>query len=193
MFLTHAEGAPTDAPAPAGTPSTPALSSPEAVVYRGDMAIDADGSPRAYHPTDDDKALDYRANGYPWAIVKVREKPYIQKKGDPAPGFYVSTTSLHDPEKALTDPARYVNAETVPYLAIAPRLRDDEGVSLGDLAAAVDLQTGQTAYAIVADIGNDDTVGEGSIALAKDLGLDFTPKKGGTPVDILYIVFPGNR
>ena len=42
----------------------------------------------------------------------------MQGPGDPAPGYYVSTTSLHDANLPVTDPRRYVDSEQVPYLAL---------------------------------------------------------------------------
>src|ERR1700735_3704314 len=56
--------------------------SDNAFFYKAGMAIDADGSPRAYNK-DDSKALDYLSNGGKpgdwWAVVTVNDKPYVQK------------------------------------------------------------------------------------------------------------------
>jgi len=47
--------------------------------------------------------------------------------------------------------------------------------------------------AIVADLGPKDKIGEGSLELARRLGIDSDPKNGGrSEDDILYIAFPGS-
>ena len=79
------------------------LSPGTAFFYIGGMAIDADGAPTAYHPNGT-SGLDALGNaGRPgnwWALVTdtgtSAGTPVIQGAADPAPGFYVSTTSLHD-------------------------------------------------------------------------------------------------
>ena len=57
----------------------------------------------------------------------------------------------------------------------------------------VNLENGKTAAAIVADESAPNVrVGEGSMALAKALGVDSDPRVGGKDHDIAYIVFPGS-
>jgi hypothetical protein len=172
-----------------------------AFFYQGGLAIDADGSPNAYHP--EDKGLDFLANaGKPgnwWGIAtedgKSSGKPVVQGPGDPAPGYYVSTTSLEDQTKPVTSPARYVDSGKVPYVVLPPQLtapKTPGGARLGDFAAVVNTRTGQVAYALVADKGPKDKLGEGSIALAEALGIASSPKKGGTGKGVAYVVFPGS-
>src|SRR5215813_4710488 len=169
------------------------LSNKSGLFFRADFEVDADGSPRAYHPTNDGLALDYKKNGYPWAIVFVsRSRPYIQGPTDPAPGFYVSKTSLEDKTKNETDPTRYVNAEKVPYIVLPAGAMRAGNVKLGDLAAVINRRNGKSAYAIFADIGPRTKLGEGSIALAKALDINKTPKRGGPAADVIYVVFPGS-
>jgi hypothetical protein len=62
------------------------------------------------------------------------------------------------------------------------------GVRLGDVAAV--RYEGKTAFAIWGDEGPDDQVGEGSIALARALGIDPDPVRGGTDDGVEYTVFP---
>jgi|SRR5262245_28894100 len=169
------------------------LSNKSGLFFRADLEVDADGSPRAYHPTNDRLALDFKANGYPWAIVFVRRRqPYIQGPADPAPGFYVSKTSLEDKTKRETDPTRYVNAEDIPYIVLPPGAMRTGNVKLGDLAAVINRRNGKSAHAIFADIGPRTKLGEGSIALAKALEINKTPKRGGPAADVIYVVFPGS-
>jgi hypothetical protein len=77
---------------------------PSAYTYQtSQVALDADGSSRAYNPTD--TGLDANANaGFPnkgWRSVLAvdpqdHSKPFVQPSG-PTQGFFVSKTSLIDP------------------------------------------------------------------------------------------------
>jgi hypothetical protein len=167
--------------------------------FKAGLAIDADGSPNAYGPHG--KVLDALANaGYPgnwWALVTDNGKPtgtpILQRQTDPSPGLYVSTTALADPSLPSANPKRYVDSETVPYIVLpghrqaqlSPKLR------LGDIALVANGKNGAFAYAIYADIGPQDQIGEGSIALAEALGVGSDPKRGNGASDIIYVVFPG--
>ena len=180
----------------------PVYDVPEMKVYMitAGMMIDADGSPKAYHK-ENHKALDYLANaGKPgnwWAIVTDNKKrtgqPVIQSATDPAPGYYISMTSLQDGAKAYTDPLRYVNSEAIPYIAIPPSFATD--FKLGDIALVINTKNNKSAYAIVADIGPGNAFGEASIYLAGLLGIKNNPKNGGAASGIKYILIKnsGNR
>ena len=172
-----------------------------AFFYQGGLAIDADGAPNAYHP--EDKGLDYLANaGKPgnwWAIVtedgKASGQPVVQGGDAPFPGYYVSTTALEDTAKPVKSPARYVDSSKVPYVVLPPQLlssKTEGSARLGDFAAVVNTRSGKVAYALVADRGPKDKLGEGSIALAEALGIASSPKKGGTASGVAYVVFPGS-
>lgn len=160
------------------------------IFFRGDLAVDADGAPKAYHPTNNRIALDFKANGYPWAIVRVGGRDYIQTSSDPAPGYYVSQTSLEDRTKREIDPTRYVDADEIPYIVLPPAAMRAGGVRLGDYAVVINKKNGKSSNAIFADIGPRTKLGEGSIALARALGVNKTPKFGGPSADLVYIVFP---
>jgi Fungal chitosanase of glycosyl hydrolase group 75 len=155
--------------------------------------IDADGSPKAYHQ-DNKKALDYLGNaGKPgnwWAIATDNKKsngnPIIQSANDPAPGYYVSMTSLQDKSKNYRDPTKYVNSETIPYIAVPPKFSAD--FQLGDIALVVNKKNNKRCFAIFADTGPANKIGEGSIYLAEQLGLKSSPKNGGASADIVYIL-----
>jgi hypothetical protein len=100
-----------------------------AFFYESGMMIDADGGYHAYHP-DNKSGLDYLGNaGKPgnwWALVTDNEKPsgnpVIQSSSDPAPGFYISTTSLEDSSVDREDPRRYVNAESINFFVLPGKL-----------------------------------------------------------------------
>jgi hypothetical protein len=163
-----------------------------AMFFRSDLAVDADGSPRAYHPTNDKLALDFKANGFPFAVLHVNGKPHIQGTSDPAPGFFVSMTSLEDKSKEVTDPRRYVDSEVIPYVVLPPVLRGNGKAKLGDFAIVINKKNGKSSFAIFVDIGPKTKLGEGSIALAAALDVKKNPKTGGPVADLIYVVFPGS-
>ena len=163
-----------------------------AIFFRRDLEIDADGSPHAYHPTNDKIALDFKANGFPFAMVHVNGKPHIQGPNDPAPGFFVSMTSLEDTSREKTDPRRYVNSEEIPYIVLPSVLIGNGKAKLGDFAVVINKKNGKSSFAIFADIGPKKKLGEGSIALAAALDVKKNPKTGGPVADLVYVVFPGS-
>lgn len=165
-----------------------------AIIYKAKMAIDADGSPRAYGPND--SGLDWTANaGYPgnwWGVVTDGNgDPVIQGPGDPYPGMYVSTTSLVNSAYGITNPLRYTNSETVPFYVLPTALVSLGGITIGDMGYVYNTVTGQGCYAIYADSGPAGKLGEGSIYLANQIGIDSDPRTGGTSSQIIdYVVFP---
>ena len=85
-----------------------------ALVYQAGLAVDADGAYRAYH-TDNRLGLDSIKHashlGNWWALAtdtgEPSGHPVVQGKNDPAPGYYVSITSLYDASIASErDPRR---------------------------------------------------------------------------------------
>jgi hypothetical protein len=163
-----------------------------AFFFSAGMTIDADGSPNAYSP--DDSGLDEIANaGSPghWdgIIQDEHGEPVLQGPDDPFPGFYVSCTSLVDRSKKRTDPSRYVDASKIPYVVLPGGLARDAGARLGDFAVVVNVREHKTAYALFADVG---TLGEGSVALADNLGIWSNARQGGRRAGIFYVVFPGS-
>lgn len=160
--------------------------------FEAGMTIDADGAPTAYNA--DNTGLDDLANaGSPehWdgLVVDPDGNPLVQGEDDPAPGFYVSCTALGDRTKAHTDPARYVDASKIPYIVLPPDVARQMGARLGDFAVVTNLRNGKSSYGIFADIG---TLGEGSIALAENLGISSNARRGGAAEGIMYRVFPGS-
>jgi hypothetical protein len=179
------------------------MGDPATIEFESGMAIDADGALRAYHP--DDTGLDRLAHaGEPgnwWALATDDATPggtpLVQGAGDPAPGYYVSTTSLYDPGRAHADPLRYVDSETIPYVALQAPFIESLGCRLGDLAwverSSLDGTVHRSA-AIFADVAPPSApLGEGSIALADRLGVPSDPRAGGTfRVSVKYVVFCGS-
>ena len=175
-----------------------AASGVNAFVYQAGMAVDADGAPRAYHPKN--LGLDSLTHaGYPghwWALAtdtgKSSGRPVIQRRGDPAPGYYVSMTSLYDATiPSERNPHRFVDAAHIPYVVLPPV--GFKHARLGDFATVINLHNGRVVGAIVADESASDVkMGEGSIALAKALGINPNPRTGGTDDGVAYVIYPGS-
>ena len=165
-----------------------------AILYRAKMSIDADGCPRAYGPNN--SGLDWTANaGYPgnwWGIVTDGNgDPIIQGAGDPYPGMYVSSTSLVQSGYLDTNPLRYVDSENIPYIALPSALQSLANIAKGDLAYVRNTTNGNTSFAYFADSGPAGKLGEGSMFLASAIGINSSPKTGGTSQPIIdYVVFP---
>lgn len=167
------------------------------VNFVADGDIDADGCPKAYHPNNV-SGLDYLANaGHPgnwWGIATDRHgTPFIQDSTDPAPGFYVSTTAYEWLNYSKNDPRRYVDSLKVRFIVVSGAIRSlAKGVVLGCKARITDLKTNRTTDAVVADIGPLRRIGELSMAAAEAIGLNPSPKNGGTDTDhLLYELWPG--
>ncbi len=171
------------------------------VHFKGDLDIDADGAYRAYHP-DNRSGLDDLRNahtGSDWyGCVTRHGSPVIQGPDDPAPGFYVSATSLHlahddGSQRDETDPRRYVDAESVPFIVVPPQIiRGVAGVVLGCKARITDTRTGRSVECVVADSGPRSKDGEASIAAAKALGINASALTGGEDDPVfLYELWPG--
>jgi hypothetical protein len=171
------------------------LSGSSAFFYESGMTIDADGAPNAYHP--ENVGLDDLANaGTPgrWeGLAKDADgQPYIQGPDDPFPGFYVSATALADRSKAANDPARYVDASRIPFVVLPGGMARQLGARPGDFAVVFNQRNGKSSYAIFGDVGPADRIGEGSVALAENLGIRPDARNGGTRRGVLYLLFPGS-
>ena len=165
----------------------------DAVLFKSGMYVDADGAPNAYGPHN--RGLDFTANavrGGRFLSVALHPdgNPVIQRSGR-FKGFYVSTTSLHNATGSPTSPATYVDARKIPYIVLPPEFMNQFGVTLGDLALVTNQRNGKSSFAIFADVGPHGKIGEGSVALARALGLNDDPRHGGTgDSSIAYLVFP---
>jgi hypothetical protein len=145
------------------------LRSGEAVFCTAGMHVDADGCPRAYK--ENNQGIEHLGNAKtkdgslsPDVIVFRGGRPHKQGHADPAPGFFVSQTSLRDPGRAITDPVKYVAALTVPSIVLpAGKLG---AARVGDLALLIDFDTGNRVKAVVADAGPAKEIGEASIFCA---------------------------
>lgn len=177
----------------------PGCGARSAIFFRADLDIDVDGSPRAYGPGN--MGEDYTANagrpGSYWGVVTgANGVPIIQGATDPAPGYYISTTSLQDVAYARENPDRYVDADHVPFIVLPNGRFAKWGIRLGDLAWVQKIHEGVAVAgcaAIFADAGPRDKLGEGSPALAKGLNVNADPRRGGTSDHVIqYFVLAGS-
>jgi hypothetical protein len=163
------------------------------------MAVDADGAFRAYHPNNRIGLDSIEHAGHPgnwWALAtdtgSPSGRPVVQGKDDPAPGYYVSMTSLFDAGIADEhNPRRFVDAVSIPYVVLPPE--GFKHAKLGDFATVVNLRNGKVAAAIVADESAPELpMGEGSIALAGALDIASNPRSGGIEKGVGYVIYPGS-
>lgn len=178
------------------------------VTWTTGMKICADGANgagvskrAAYRP--DNTGLDFNANaGYPhhpeWyrnILVCVNGVPVRQKANDPDPNAFISMTAYTWADKAKTDPSRYVDADDVAYIVVPPIVRMAvSGVVMGCHGVLRNLETGRTIRAVVAEIGPRTKIGEASMAAARALSINPSPKYGGTERKIIrYTIYPGIR
>jgi len=177
------------------------------VWYIAGAAIDADGAngqsgqPAAYNASN--TGTDFLANAgmaldgsgnvicaKSWAhdcvILGTDNEPKIF-----AGGVVASKTWYCYPRKALSDPAAYVDAETIPYVVAPPLvIQQTAGVVRGCRARVT--YNGVTVDCVVADRGPQDKIGELSIAAARALGLPPSPRDGGTEhQEVTYEMWPG--
>lgn len=156
--------------------------------------IDADGGYRTYHPKD--IGLDYLKNakdenGNLVGVVTKNGKPIIQGLNDPAPGYYVSSTSYQNEEYDIINPKRYLDSETIKYIVVPSHFSKIKGI-LGCKALVFNTQNEKWCEAIVGDYGPKKKIGEMSMACAQAVGLNPSPKIGGTADRIIkYTIWPG--
>jgi hypothetical protein len=176
------------------------------VFFTADGDIDADGAngqnggPAAY--MEDNSGTEHLANGgmaivngkvicaEDWARQIVILGPDNEPKVFPG-GIIASKTWYRHLDKAVDDPAAYVDAETVPYIVVPPLIRDRTvGVVRGCKARVT--RGDNTVDCVVADLGPRKKIGELSIAAARALGLNPSPRNGGTDEpELFYELWPG--
>jgi len=115
--------------------------------------------------------------------------PVIQTSG-PAKGYYISTTATYtEGTLADTNPAKWVDGSTVPYVVWAKKwLKHKIGgknIFLGDFGLAINNVTGQYGAFFFGDAGTPNKVGESSGKLYETLG-------NSDAQLITFIVFPGS-
>lgn len=106
-------------------------------------------------------------------------------------GIIASTTWYRHRDKAADDPAAYVDSETVPYIVVPPLIIQHTVGAVRGCKARVSLN-GLAVNCVVADKGPRTKIGEISIAAARAIGVNPSPRTGGTNApEILYELWPG--
>jgi hypothetical protein len=166
------------------------------LVFLGRLTVDADGAPKAYGPNG--IGLDDLENaGTPgnwWALATDADdcgptgKPLIQGPDEEAPGYYVSMTELVDPSvKDCRKQRNYTDSGSIPYVALPTSIASIKK-DRGNLVVVEKTGTNRVNFAIHADRAPNG-VGEGSIDLARRLGLSPDPRTGGTDArDFVFLV-----
>jgi hypothetical protein len=164
------------------------------VHWTSGAAVDADGANgqngNAFAYRKDNKGLDSYANaGYPsksWRDVLLDNgsgKPLDDGKGN----WYSQTAYAW---KGRSIPTRYVDSTFVPYIVVNPIVRRHAaGIVIGCKAWVT--YKGKGIEAVVADVSGSADLGELSIAAAKALGIDPSPRKGGAPGGVSFEFWPG--
>jgi len=177
------------------------------VHFTADADIDADGAngqggaQPAYKV--DDTGSEYLANGgmkrradgkvvcaHPWArYIVILDSDNEPKVFDG--GVIASMTWYRDTSKSMSDPSAYVDAETVPYVVVPPLIvQRTKGVVRGCRARVT--WKGKSVDCVVADRGPAKKIGELSIAAARALGINPSPRNGGVAKpEVLYELWPG--
>ncbi|HEY9676834.1 MAG TPA: glycoside hydrolase family 75 protein [Drouetiella sp.] len=104
-----------------------------------------------------------------------------------------------DPDGQANTSMRYannksLNAEVVPYMVLPAGKYQQHGIKLGDMVLVRNTDTGKMAVAVFGDVGPGRKSGEGSMALAAEIGLNPSPTRGGTTrPTIEYLVLPNTH
>jgi hypothetical protein len=92
-----------------------------------------------------------------------------------------------------TSSGQYFTADTTHYFVIPlPSSRfnyQSAGIRPGNVGAVI--YNNRIVYAVFADEGPDNIIGEASYATARDLGINPNPENGGTDGPVTFIVFTG--
>lgn len=152
-------------------------------VYSSDLlGLDLDGARKAYHPNNE--GIDRNGNGginkeearknefrgkRGYGIAKYRppgtdfNRAYLQSNG-----FYVSQTAIGFRHLSESNPEKWVDAVSVPYLRVNRHFHR-AGIRKGDIAYIINHSNGLSSYALFADVKFDNDVVEMSLALARKL------------------------
>ena len=125
---------------------------------------------------------------------KVSGYPILQGGTNPWPGYHVSTTAYIHSKYYYADPRRYLDSENVLFAVIPGNVRKAvAGICKGCKARVTDKRSGKAVDCVIGDIGPSDHMGEGSIKLAGEFGLDISPKYGGSADEsrFLWECWPG--
>ncbi|MEJ0002414.1 MAG: hypothetical protein WDN30_00290 [Pararobbsia sp.] len=175
------------------------------IYYTADADIDADGAngqngaQAAY--VVGDQGSEFLANGgmktvgdkvvcaHEWA----RSIVLLDTDNEPkvfAGGVIASTTWYRNRARLASDPASYVDAQTIPYVVVPPLIVASVNGVVRGCKARVTWQA-KRVDCVVADLGPANRIGEISIAAAKALGMNSSPRNGGIDrPEVLYELWP---
>lgn len=112
-------------------------------------------------------------------------------------GMIASKTAYHFPGYRLDDPNAYVDSEEIPSITVPPLIITKTPVGdiiLGAKCFVRNAKTGQCAWGIVNDVGPRNKNGEISIAMARAIGVNPSPKTGGVDTkSIEYHIYPSTH
>lgn len=180
------------------------------VYFKGDADIDADGANGQTNKVAaymrGNKGSEHCANGGMRMLPDGRlvgDKSWFKDivitddRGQPFEfegGIYGSKTAYKYPNFDVANPAGYLDSETVPYIAIPPMIVQKTGkdeIIMGCMILVKNRSNGKQAWGMVGDIGPRTKVGEVSIQMARDLGINSSPRYGGEDRPILdYEIYP---
>jgi hypothetical protein len=108
-------------------------------------------------------------------------------------GAIVSKTAYLIRGEPDNTPKRYVDSETVPYVVVPPVIiQKTQGVVRGCFATVT--YKGKSVDCMVGDVGPRKKIGEISMAAARAVGMNPSPRSGGEERKIVqYEVFPGRQ
>ncbi len=175
----------------------------EKVMFTADADIDADGAngqhgaPAAY--VVGDKGTEFLANGgldKRGRIAQSWAKDIFILGSDNQPkvfsgGILASTTWYRHRDKAMDDPAAYLDSETEDYIVVPPLIiQGTRGVVRGCLGRIT--HQGRSVWTVTGDKGPRNRIGEVSISAARAILLNPSPKNGGTDkAQVFYELWPG--
>jgi hypothetical protein len=203
-----------------------------AIAFASQMQVNTDGAPDSYHPDDigithicngvsvgqnctwkascltdfkQAKAEHFKGPTKICFFAMVSDGqgvPLIQGETDPKPGYFVSTTALHQPGENVRSQQAQLDSNTVPFAVIPGKWqsRGAPGPKLGDMGVAYRQSNGKSAFFVIGDTGPGNKLGEGSVALHKALGNDpfmmrfgvNRARKGIGDRDAIYLLFPNS-
>lgn len=118
----------------------------------------------------------------------------IDCDGKPSAECNKSTDASYQAQTATTDSkGEYLDAAKLPFIVV-PGVSSRwsykaSGISMGTVGAVI--YNGKIEYGIVGDVGPTSIIGEASYAMAKRLGINPDPSRGGVSSGVTYVIFKG--
>ncbi len=177
---------------------------PETTERKVETKVEPKVEPKVDGPStiDPHKIMDAAAlrAGHPVGkLVKTEDGLYMRAKFDVDADGHPNVKKIDPKHGSLHTTLRYsegngsVNADAVPYVVLPKGHFKEHGVKVGDLAIVRNKENGALTVAVFGDVGPRHKRGEGSMALARELGLNPSPTHGGTQSrNIEYLAIPGS-